>query len=38
VYRRLCSHSHLFSKYIAAVFDELGKIIEHNLGKKGPGV
>ncbi|MEX0700529.1 MAG: HU family DNA-binding protein [Planctomycetales bacterium] len=28
----------LSKKQVAEVFDELGSLIEHNLGKKGPGV
>jgi nucleoid DNA-binding protein len=28
----------LTRKQVAAVFDELGKLIHNNLGKKGPGV
>jgi nucleoid DNA-binding protein len=37
-YQKLAEATGLSRKQVAAVFDELCKIIEHNLGKKGSGV
>ena len=37
-YQKLGEATGLSRKQVAAVFDSLTKIIEHNLGKKGPGV
>jgi nucleoid DNA-binding protein len=37
-FAKLAEATGLSRKQVAAVFDELTKIISHNLGKKGPGV
>jgi nucleoid DNA-binding protein len=37
-FAKLAEATGLSRKQVAAVFDELSKLIEHNLGKKGPGV
>jgi nucleoid DNA-binding protein len=37
-FAKLSEATGLSRKQVASVFDELTKIIEHNLGKKGPGI
>jgi nucleoid DNA-binding protein len=37
-YQALVADTGLSRKQVAAVFDSLGKLIQANLGKKGPGV
>ncbi len=37
-FAKLAEATGLSRKQVASVFDELSKLIEHNLGKKGPGV
>lgn len=37
-YQALVGATGLSRKQVATVFDELGKLIHQNLGKKGPGV
>lgn len=38
VYQKLAEATSLTRKQIATVFDALGKLIEEELGKKGPGI
>jgi nucleoid DNA-binding protein len=38
IYQQLATGTGLSRKQVAAMFDELGKLIKRELGKKGPGV
>lgn len=37
-YQQIASATELSRKQVASVFDELGKLIKHEVGKKGPGI